>query len=193
MSKARKIVEYFSKSTQQTAKLIEFQSSGTLPIYSENEYRPKRLLQDCVTWWWSTYRMLKRMRLCKPALVCLHAAGSIQCEMLNEEQWVVLEQIEITLKKMVLWQWILEGDKYPTGSLVVSAIFSIREHYTNVIECPDTKDPVKHLASILLKDFDKCYHPPVGSLGKASEDPQVQAMARPLLPGSHATPTPPIM
>jgi hypothetical protein len=99
MSKARKIVEYFSKSTQQTAKLIEFQSSGTLPIYSENEYRPKRLLQDCVTRWWSTYQMLKHMRLCKPALVCLHAAGSIQCEMLNKEQWVVLEQIEITLKK----------------------------------------------------------------------------------------------
>jgi hypothetical protein len=44
---------------------------------------------------------------------------------------------------MALWQQILEGDKYPTGSLVVSAIFIIREHYTNVIECPDTKDPVK--------------------------------------------------
>jgi hypothetical protein len=106
------------------------------------------------------------MRLCKPALVCLHAARSIQCEMLNKEQWVVLEQIKITLKKMMLWQRILEGDKYPTGSLDVSAIFSIREHYTNVIECPDTKDPVKHLASILLKYFDRRYHPPAGSLGK---------------------------
>jgi hypothetical protein len=29
--------------------------------------------------------------------------------------------------------------------------------------------------------------------GDLVEDPQVQAMARPLLPGSHATPTPPIM
>jgi hypothetical protein len=31
--------------------------------------------------------------------------------MLNEEQWVLLEQIKITLKKMALWQQILEGDK----------------------------------------------------------------------------------
>ncbi len=111
MSKARKIVEYFSKSTQQTAKLIDFQSSGTLPIYSENGYRPKRLLQDCITRWWSTYQMLKCLKLCKPALVCLHVAGSVHCEMLNEEQWVLLEQIKITLKKMALWQQILEGDK----------------------------------------------------------------------------------
>lgn len=166
MSKARKIVEYYSKSTQQTAKLVEFQSNSSLPIYSENGYCPKKLIQDVITRWWSTYRMLKRLRLCKPALICLHAAGTSKCEMLNDEQWVILEQIEITLKKMASWQRILEGDKYPTGSLVVSAIFSIREHYASVIECPDTKAPVKSLASILLTDFDTRYHPPPDDIGK---------------------------
>lgn len=166
MSKARKIVEYFSKSTQQTAKLINFQKLGTLPIYGGPGYRPKKLLQDCITRWWSSYRMLKRLRLCKPALLCLHAAGEIKCEMLDDVQWLVLEQIEITLKKMALWQRILEGDKYPTGSLVVSAIFAIREHYSNVIECPASQEPVKSLTKILLKDFDKRYHPPTGNVGK---------------------------
>jgi hypothetical protein len=175
MAKARKIVEYFSKSTQQTAKLLEFQATSTLPIYSDAGYRPRKLLQDCVTRWWSTYRMLKRLRLCKPALLCLRAAGSISCEMLRDDQWVILEQIEITLKKMATWQRILEGDKYPTGSLVVSAIFAIREHYTNVIDCPDTQDPVKALATTLLDDFDKRYHPPTeedkGKV-KFSRDPE---------------------
>jgi hypothetical protein len=160
MAKARKIIEYFSKSTQQTAKLIDFQSTSNIPMYSEVGYRPKKLLQDCITRWWSTYRMLRRLRICKPALLCLHAAGSITCEMLKDEQWIILEQIEITLRKMAMWQRILEGDKYPTGSLVVSAIFSIREHYKHVLECPDTKGPVASLTKILLDDFDKRYHPP---------------------------------
>ncbi len=34
MSKARKIVEHFSKLTQQTAKLVNFQKESNLPIYS---------------------------------------------------------------------------------------------------------------------------------------------------------------
>lgn len=32
MTKARKMIKYFSKSTQQTAKLLDFQSNGTIPI-----------------------------------------------------------------------------------------------------------------------------------------------------------------
>ena len=34
ISKARKIVEHFSKLTQQTAKLVNFQKESNLPIYS---------------------------------------------------------------------------------------------------------------------------------------------------------------
>ena len=182
MAKARKIIEYFSKSTQQTAKLVEFQATSNVPMYNVDGYRPKKLLQDCITRWWSTYRMLRRLRICKPALLCLHAAGSITCEMIQEEQWIVLEQIEITLQKMALWQRILEGDKYPTGSLVVSAIFAIRKHYTHVVECPDTKAPVAKLAKILLDDFDKRYHPPTNAadVGKVkfTRDPETGARNR---------------
>ena len=46
-------------------------------------------------------------------MVCLHSAKEITCDMLETEQWVVLEQIEITLKKIATWQRILEGEKYP--------------------------------------------------------------------------------
>ena len=66
---------------------------------------------------------------------------------------------------MALWQQILEGDQYPTWSLVVSAIFSIQEHYVNMEGCT-TQDAVKTLMEILLKDFDSCYHPPTGYVGK---------------------------
>ena len=80
--------------------------------------------------------MLKRLRFLKPVLICLYTAREITCEMLSEDQWIVLEQIEITLKKTAMWQSILEGENYPTGALVVSAIYAICVHYANVLNSP---------------------------------------------------------
>ncbi len=86
--------------------------------------------------------------------------------MLDYDQWVVLEKIEITLKKIAMWQRILEGEKYPTGLLVVSAIHAIRVHYVDVLNSPHAQEPVKRLTKTLLEDFDKHYHPPAGNVGK---------------------------
>jgi len=91
--------------------------------------------------------------------------GDYMC-MLETEQWVVLEQIEITLKKIATWQRILEGEKYPTGSLVVSAIYAIRAHYVNILNSEHALEPVKSLTRTLLEDFDKRYHPPADNVGK---------------------------
>jgi hypothetical protein len=102
----------------------------------------------------------------KPALMCLYAAKEITCDMLDNDQRVVLEQIEITLKKIAMWQRIFEGEKYPTGLLVVSAIYAIRVHYVDVLNSPHAQEPVKRLTKTLLEDFDKRYHPLAGNVGK---------------------------
>jgi hypothetical protein len=110
--------------------------------------------------------MLKRLRFLKPALMCLDATKEITCDMLDYDQWVVLEQIEITLKRIAMWQRILEGEKYPTGLLVVSVIYAICVHYVNVLNSPHAQEPVKRLTKTLLEDFDKRYHPPASNVGK---------------------------
>jgi hypothetical protein len=104
MSKARKNVEYFNKSTQQTSKLLNFQKESNLAIYSGHGFFAKKVLQDVITRWWLSYCMLKHLRFLKPALMCLYAAKEITCDMLDYDQWVVLEQIEITLKKIGMFQ-----------------------------------------------------------------------------------------
>ncbi len=76
----------------------------------------------------------------------------------------MLEQIEMTLKKIASWQRIMEVEKYPTGSLVVSAINAIRAHYVDILESQHAQEPVKSLTKTLLEDFDKCYHPPAGNV-----------------------------
>ncbi len=167
MAKARKIIEFFSKSTQASAKLLEFQMLSTFGAYGEENYCPKKLLQDVITRWWSTYRMLKRLRICKPALIGLVASGVIKLDLPSDDQWTVLHQIEIVLKMMATWQRLLEGDKYPTGSLLVMAIYQIRKHYVGVLNSSETAAPVKRLTEILLKDFDECrYTPELGHEGK---------------------------
>ncbi len=79
-----------------------------------------------------------------------------------------LSKIEITLKNIAMWQRILEGEKYPSGSLVVSAIYAICVHYVNVLNSPHAQEPVKRLTKILLENFDKRYHPPAGNVGKVN-------------------------
>ena len=114
-------------------KLVNFQKESILQFYNGSGSRPKKLLQDVITRWWSSYLMLKRLRFLKPVLICLHAAKEITCEMLDEVQWIMLDQIKINLNKIAMWQSILEGEKYPTKSLVVSAICEICVHYVNIL------------------------------------------------------------
>ena len=64
------------------------------------------------------------------------------------------------------WQRILEGEKYPTGSLVVSAIHAICAHYVDILNSEHALEPVKSLTQTLLEDFDKHYHPPAANVGK---------------------------
>jgi hypothetical protein len=47
----------------------------------------------------------------------------------------------------------LEGEKYPTGSSVVSTIYSIRAHYVNILNNEHALEPVKNLTWTLLEDF----------------------------------------
>jgi hypothetical protein len=81
--------------------------------------------------------MLKSLRFLKPALVCLSGANEIKCEIMDDAQWLMLEQIEITLAMIAGWQRILERENYPTGSLVVSVIDAIRAHYVDILRSND--------------------------------------------------------
>ena len=105
--------------------------------------------------------MLKSVRFMK-----FLSAKEITCEMLDEIQWIVLEQIKIALKKNAMYAENLEGKKNPTGLLVVLAIFAIRVYCVNVLNSPRAQEPVKRLTKILLEDYDTRYHPPAGNVGR---------------------------
>ena len=123
--------------------------------------QPKNILQDVKTRWWSTYRMLKRLRYLREAISHYVVDNQQDSDLVNltPEEWRVCNQVEVTLQTMAFWQRILEGEKYVTGSLVPVAIFTIRQSFLQVIASAGSDQFVKRLTRILLNDFDQRYHP----------------------------------
>ncbi len=169
MKNARAIVQYFNKSTQATTKLKDQQKESSLAKYSG---QPKNILQDVKTRWWSTYRMLKRLRFLQEAIshyVVDNPHDSDHVNLMHEE-WRLCHQVKITLQTMAFWQQILEGEKYITGSLVPVAIYTIRQSFLQVIASVGSDPVVKKLMRILLNDFDRHYHPPIKGQWKYSRE-----------------------
>ena len=134
------------------AKLLSMQS--TIPDCPE--YSPaKKALQDVITRWWSTFRMLRRLRILRKAIEGLIATNQINKDNLTEQQWLILHEIEEALKPMARAQRFLEGDKYPTASFVPYFLYKIRKTYAKIIDDDATTESTRALAKILLKDFNE--------------------------------------
>ena len=133
---SRALVEFFLKSSQKLKELKDIQPA--LP----NVYTRKAVgvLQDVITQWWSTHRMVKRLLFLRPALHMLVTNKSIESDIMpSEEQWTILEDIEKTLQVMARWQRVLEGEKFVTASLVMIAVFQIRANYVKIISTSESQ------------------------------------------------------
>ncbi len=159
MKNAHAIVQYFNKSTQATKQLKDQQQESSLAKYIGI---PKNILQDVKTRWWSTYRMLKRLRfLLAVSHYVVDNPHDSDLVNLTHEEWRLCHQVEIILQTMAFWQQILEGEKYVTGSFVPLAIFTIHQSLLQVIASFGSDPVVKKLTRILLNDFDGRYHPTI--------------------------------
>ncbi len=138
-------------------KLLDFQRNSHIPEYRDQPHR-KKLFQDVITRWWSTFRSLRRARFLKKAIKGLLATEEVSCENLSPLEWGILHHIEIALETMAHFQRVLEGKNYVTASLVPVAVYQIRKNYQEVIDDDNTLSVVKALTKTLLADFDKQYH-----------------------------------
>ena len=123
MKKIRAMNGYFESSAQAMKKLLDFQRDSNIKEYKD-QVHAKKTLQDVITRWWSTYRSLRRTRWLKKAIKGLIASEQISVEDLTPDEWLILHQNEIILGAMAYY--ILEGEKYVTGSLCAIAVYQIR-------------------------------------------------------------------
>lgn len=151
------MIGHFEHSTQATTKLLHAQATSDSPAFKDK--RPRKLLQDVVTRWWSTFRALRRARILSRIIQSLVVLGEIDCEVPSAEEWAILHQTELALETMAHFQEALEGEKYVTASLVPIAVFQVRKKFVEVRNNEETLAPVRDLTTKLLTDFDKRYVP----------------------------------
>lgn len=73
---------------------------------------PLDVIQDVVTRWWSTYRMLERLLYLRPYLRLMVRENLLHASLnLSGEQWQVVEDLSKSQQKM-------EGEKYVTITLI---------------------------------------------------------------------------
>lgn len=140
MRKLREVIGYFNQSTQVNTKLLKFQAGSDIEEYQNS--RPKKLIQDVVTRWWSTYQSIEHALYLQKAIKGL----------LETTEWSVLKEIETILKPLAFFQRVLEGEAYVTGSLVPLTVYNIHRQLKDDItkNQQGTSDGVRVLAKVLI-------------------------------------------
>jgi hypothetical protein len=101
--------------------------------------------------------MLARLRYLRKAIQVLTVNGEISASDLSDEQKNILDEVELLLKPTAKAQRLLEGEKYPTISLVAYFLYQIRLQYERMTHDLGLSVSVRSLAMKLLDDFEKRY------------------------------------
>lgn len=86
LKKVKSIVTFFKRSNAATQKLVKFQENEGVP-------QPKRLLQDVVARWNSTYIMLERLVLLENAVKHSLALSDTELTGLSTEEWEICKEL----------------------------------------------------------------------------------------------------
>jgi hypothetical protein len=148
MKTARSLCEYFDKSSQASDKLKAQQ------VAMDPDKCPLKLIQDVITRWWSTHRMIERLLLLHPFIKSLHDLNQIQgATPLTNDQLVILKDIKEMLDPMAKSQRKIEGENYVTVSLVPFSLYFIQRSIKDKMNDNESTPSSKHLAKVMYNDF----------------------------------------
>jgi hypothetical protein len=99
--------------------------------------------------------MLTRLQELGPPISALIGGGQVDKADLTMHQAVLKEETEEILKPMTSAQRHLEGDKHPTVSRVLYHLCRMRKMLSNFVNDNTRTESAKHLAKVLLKDFNQ--------------------------------------
>jgi len=142
---ARQLCATMNRSSQLAEQLLKAQENYVT--------RPKKVIQDIVTRWWSTYSMLLRLLELKTYVDFVCSNNTTTLTNLNAAQWKLAEDIKIILHPFMLAQKLLEGEKYVTLSLVPTIIECVRRKLAEAIQVPTNTEYVNSMLQQVSKSF----------------------------------------
>lgn len=125
-TRARALVGHYKSSSSATT-LLQEQQRVLKPAVP-----PKCPIQDVATRWWSTYSMVERLLYLKEAILVLHVTNRVHCP-LSDDDWNILQQLEIILRPFMRLQKFFEGQEYVTISIIPAVIQYIRKSINKLI------------------------------------------------------------
>ena len=124
LSRVRRLVNPFHKSTKSTYKLVEKQQLLDLSQH--------KLKSDCLTQWRSTYNMLERL-LEQQQAVCAVLLESekrdVRLLMPSSEEFTVVQEVNEILKTFHFATEIISAEKYPTIHPLIHKLLSVILHW----------------------------------------------------------------
>ncbi|XP_030765200.1 zinc finger BED domain-containing protein 1-like [Sitophilus oryzae] len=126
LQKCRNIVGHFKHSAIAVEKLSTMQQQMNSPQL--------KVKQDVVTRWNSTYIMLDRLIAIKASITAVMSSLPKAPEMLNAEEWLILEDCICVLKPFDLMTTTLSGEKYVTLSSIIPLVRGL-QYSLNRMNC----------------------------------------------------------
>ncbi len=128
LKQCRGLVGLFTGSTQMAEELHDVQEAKQFSDKKQG-MRPKEILkviQDVVTRWWSTYRMICRLLILRQFFAMLVRDGKLAAaDVPSREGWKTLEELKFLLEPLAKAQVLLEGQTYATLSFVHPMLMKI--------------------------------------------------------------------
>jgi hypothetical protein len=129
------------------------------PIYKS---RPLQLLLDVSTRWSSTFRMLERVLHLKLAVNITLMKHAWTDKLLTESEWRVVTDLVALLRPVAKVVKDLEGDQYPTLSLVWPAVLALsrflRGHCPEFTHFPDWRTYSEEMNAVRNKMLEEMSH-----------------------------------
>lgn len=138
LSKIKTIVSHFKRSTKATTKLISFQTNTGIKT-------PKKLIQDIVTRWNSTFFMLERFIELEEAVRTTIALLNADLPQLTAEEWTMTKDLKKILEPFEAATRAVSGQQYMTASLVIvitGGLLDVCDKLVNTVSITQDLRPV---------------------------------------------------
>ena len=100
--------------------------------------------------------MVDRLMRLKTYLALMEEEGDLTCN-LNPTQWLIVRDLQVTLKPFMIVQKLLEGQSYATISLIPYLVYKVRKNLETLRDSPTSSPHVLSIVARMLVKLEEIF------------------------------------